>query len=287
MQYDNGEFWSSKACDSADTDEFLVFKLKSKSFVFSVHFKAYRALYQGGVLYPSKTVKIHIGNSFHNFHYTSDEFDFPRSENYNTILILPNFVQGEYVKIELIGKVMTEPQTEMFYTVLSFVDIIGYPVDKEVDEDNDIENIIKTKDFKKINSNRYFKRTPFLYERIENQGFLVDFLKNLEVYSKEIENYLALVNKDNIGKVFNVRESEICANYFFEKGDYETAKNYYIASRDYWGLCKPLIRLELYNMLKDFVRYNDPRIPGLHEIYQIAKKLGPEYEKIVIEKLST
>ena len=294
LDYDDGKFWSSARNDSEDTDEYLIYKLKSKCFVFSVHFKVYRSVYQEGVVYSPRTVKVKIGNSLDNYHYESEEFEVGITEKYNTILILPNFIEGEYVRIEFYGKQMKEPQTEKYYTVLSFVDIIGFPKEKlelnneaADNEKLDIEDVIKNGNTDILSDPR-FKRTPFLYERIIKSNKLPSIIDKLNQGSKnEIENYLFMINKigtENFD-VTEVDSSEICAQYLYDNGKIEVARQMYLQSRDYWGVCKCLIILEDYGILKDFIRYNSSRIPRFNDILRFAKELGSDYEAKIREKL--
>ena len=297
LRYDDGHFWSSKSNESNETDEFAIYKLKSKSYVFTVSFKVYRALYQGGVLYPPQRVRVCIGNTPSEFHYFSEEFTVPMSEAYNTIAIIPNLIEGQFVKLELLGKVMKEPGSERFYSVLSFVEIVGAAIVGETTEGKrkgteDIEDIIARKDLEGLLRNEEFlqqRRTPFIYDRIESAGLLEGVLMRFaDTRQNEIEQYLMTVNMERLGiESDDIYASEITANYFFfEKKDYKAAKDQYLACRDFWGLCRPLIMLEDYDILRDFIRANSPRYPRLHDILRIAKELGSEYEENIRKTFS-
>lgn len=281
--YDNGKFWSSNGSESADTDEFGIYKLESKCLVYSVSFKLYRALYQGGVVYPPRRVRVLIGNSPDQYHYISDEFEVGMTEAYNTIQILPNLVEGEFVKLELLGKVMREPWSERYYTVLSFVDVIGYPTEKigDCNLGDCIEDLIMKKDLSVVLGNEKFKKTPFLYERIEAAGLLSEALTNAANSGmNEIENYLVTANQKKLDMEFSrTFSSEICAKYFFDIGEYSIAKDQFLASRDYWGICKPLIMLGDYEILRQLNSANNLRYPRNNEILKFARELGGNYEE--------
>lgn len=311
LSYDNNRFWSSSSNESPETNEYLLYKLKTFSIVFSVHFKLYRAGYQGGIIYPPKQARIKIGNSKTSFHYTSEEFDIPKSENYNTILLLPNIIEGKYVMLELLGKVIREPDTERFYNVVSFVEIIGYPlsfIDSPEKDDKTIEDLIKSKDVPSVLTDPRFLRTPFLYERVLDAGILNDILlAKIEIGTlNEIESYFAAVIKSEILKdgpkddtdpesqenserterhliykaCKNIRlyPSEIIANLYLELGNYEEAKNNYNGIRDIWGIIKPLIVLKEYNILRYVCSIQDTRTPKLDYIIKIARELGDQHE---------
>ena len=289
LNYDDGNFWSSERRDSENTDEYLIYKLKSKCFVFSVHFKVYRALYQGGVVYPSRTVKVKIGNSLDNYHYESEEFEVGITERYNSILILPNFIEGEYVRIEFYGKQMKEPYSEKYYTVLSFVDIIGFPKEKleKNNETWDIEDVIKNSNIDILSDPR-FKRTPFLYERIIKNNKLLSIIDKFNHRDKnEIENYLFMVNKLGLEDfdLSDITPNEICAQYLYDNERFEDAKQMYLLSKDYWGACKCLIILGDYGKLKQFIKSNSSRIPGFNDILRFAQELGSDYEAKIREHL--
>ena len=288
--YDDGSYWSSEGSENYNINEYLIYKLKSKSFVFSVHFKVYRALFQDGIVYSPKKVKVKIGNSLNDYHYESEEFDVGLTERYNTILILPNFIEGEYARIDLIGKQMREPFSEDFYTMISFVDIIGFPIEKlnsvyVINEENDldIEDIIKYKNFNDL-SDPKFARTPFLYERVLKSGKISNLLiKSSERIYNEIETYLLKVNRPSC---FNDSQYyEICAQHFYDKGKFDIARQMFLGCKDYWGVCNCLIILGNYGLLKDFARDNSRRRPQFDDIIKFAKELGSDYEAKVIENI--
>ena len=97
---------------------------------------------------------------------------------------------------------MREPRTELYYSVISFVDIIGFPLEKlsniyEItDEGNlDIEDIIKYKNTDVL-SNTQFTRTPFLYERMIKHKKITGIYHELNHDNiNEIEKYLMVVNR--------------------------------------------------------------------------------------------
>ena len=289
LNYDDGNFWSSERRDSENTDEYLIYKLKSKCFVFSVHFKVYRSVYQEGVVYSPRTVKVKIGNSLDNYHYESEEFEVGITERYNSILILPNFIEGEYVRIEFYGKQMKEPYSEKYYTVLSFVDIIGFPKEKleKNNETWDIEDVIKNSNIDILSDPR-FKRTPFLYERIIKNNKLLSIIDKFNHRDKnEIENYLFMVNKLGLEDfdLSDITPNEICAQYLYDNERFEDAKQMYLLSKDYWGACKCLIILGDYGKLKQFIKSNSSRIPGFNDILRFAQELGSDYEAKIREHL--
>ena len=303
MLYDNGRFWSSEPSETDDTNDYLIYKLKSKCFVFSVHFKVHRVLYQNGTIYPPKTAKVKIGNFIDNYHYESEKFEVSLTERYNTILILPNFIEGEYVRIDLYGKQMREPRTELYYSVISFVDIIGFPLEKlsniyEItDEGNlDIEDIIKYKNTDVL-SNTQFTRTPFLYERMIKHKKITGIYHELNHDNiNEIEKYLMVVNRMQnyfadiyyltVNKTIELYfadirmlpYNELIAQFFYDIGEIWVARELFYMSKDYWGECKVLILLGDFNTLTKFILYNSPRIPQFNDILKYAKELGPLYE---------
>jgi hypothetical protein len=174
LVYDDAEIWSSEPTDDENTDEFLIYELTETSYVFSVHFKANQAMWQGGEIYPPKKVKVWIGETAETFTFESEEFEVPVSEAYNTVLILPNFVKGKFIKLELIGKVTKEPTSGQFLTLISFVDVIGYPLEPI---ENKILSLIESKDIKKILKNIDKMNTPFWFERLNKFGLIKEIFE--------------------------------------------------------------------------------------------------------------
>ncbi|OMJ68352.1 hypothetical protein SteCoe_34228 [Stentor coeruleus] len=286
LDYNTNEFWSSKPYDEDNTNEFAVFELTGICYVFTISFKTYRALYQGGPIYPPKRVKILIGNTPDEYFFSSDEFDVEINENYNTILVLPNIVKGKYVRIDFIEKVTREPGSEKYYTVLSFVEITGFPIEIEPNP-NSLESIIKSENLKNIVSRHDEIQSPFLYSQINSVGLMNDFLLATSNLScNEIKNYFVAVyeqkNEENDTKVY---PTNLTADFYFDNKDYERAFEHYRRIYDFYGVFKCFIIMEKHTELKSFLSQTWYRVPNYAEILKIARKLGLEYEQKMKEVL--
>ena len=158
LNYDYN-FWSSRPQHSPDTNEFIIFKLEHESLIFSVNFKLYRVRYQEGILFPPKFIKISIGKTKQRFEYESDEFEVKLNENYNTILILPTIISGRYIKLTLIGKLSRDPESQFWYNVLRFVEIIGFSLKNTLDR---LLEMCLRGDFESFSN----VLSPFYFERL-------------------------------------------------------------------------------------------------------------------------
>ena len=259
-------FWSSAPNQSSDSDEFLILELESKSLIFTVNFKLFRAVYQEGTLYPPKFIKVSIGTTKDSFEYETDNFEVNISESYNTILILPNIVLGKFVKLTLIGKQSKEPGTELWYNVLRFVEIIGYPEEFVIDPVLEMCREGKFKNFLGIFS-------PFYFERIERYNNLNEFFNSGKPQRSDISTYFSEVCKLPIWNGFYLY-CEIVGNYFFDLGEYDQAKAHYIRIIDIWGFSRYCIVKKDFAGLTRLMSETNPRRPNTTWVRKNAKQIG-------------
>ena len=259
-------FWSSAPNQSADSDEFLIFELECKSLIFTVNFKLFRAVYQEGTLYPPKFVKVSIGATKDSFEYESEAFEVKLSENYNTMLILPNIVLGKFVKLTMIGKQSKEPGTELWYTMLRFVEIIGYP--QEFVQDPVLE---MCKEGKFINWAKNL--SPFYFERLERYQKVNEYLSLESGQRSDISTYFRTVYNFTASNGFYLY-CEIVGNYFFDLGDYEQARAHYIRIIDIWGFSRYCIAKKDFSGLVRIMSETNPRRPNTIWVLTNAMEIG-------------
>ena len=280
LQYD-GLFWSSSPNQSSDSDESILFELESESLIFTVNFKLYRASYQEGTLYPPKIIKALIGKTRESFEYESDEFEVNLSENYNTILVLPNVVSGKFVKLVMIGKQSREPGTELWYTVLRFVEIVGYPAELRIDP---ILQMCKEGNFCYIDT----ILSPFYFERLERYQKVNEYLQTNRIPMSDISAYFSQIYPSDAVMNNFPFYCEILGNYFFEKGDYDRARGQYIRIIDLWGYSRVCIVKKQFDDLMKIMDENNPRRPNRMWALKTAKEIGgQELENELVEALKS
>lgn len=288
LVYDDGLYWSSKGSDSADANEYLIYDLVDTSVVSSVHFCVYRAAFQNGIIYPPKQAQIKIGHTRDNYHYESHIFDIEARNKYFTFLILPEIVIGKFVRIELIGKRYPQPGDEKYYTVLSFVDIIGFPLhDFEADsplaqfstiEKSSVNEITEIDEFNMV--------TPFQMYVIHKQNDLEAYIavtinkRTLNSVESYIYVDIALQNNQEID-YSSITFNELIGDLLYQHDKIPEAQMIYHGTRDYWSLTKVLVKTLNFRSLDQFVRFNDIRFPGLGDMLIMARDISPETEKEV------
>ncbi|CAG9332820.1 unnamed protein product [Blepharisma stoltei] len=186
----NMRFWSSAGSETTDANEFLIYELIDTSIVASVHFMfnfeaLQYSLYDEAVQYPPQKIQIKIGNSDSNYHYSSEIYDVKPKSSYLTVLVLPELVIGKYIKLELIGKVGCLFKAQKYFTVLSYVLCIGYPL-KSFPEESPLKALSTTSeeiaDISKIDSeyiSTYAMRKPadpFIAYKLMEKNLLYQFI---------------------------------------------------------------------------------------------------------------
>lgn len=125
------DFWSSTGSSEKNSNEHLVFKLHDISLVHFITLKPFLAQYQRGLpCYAPISVSFSIGFMRDNqivYHYTSPKYHTSNTPIEQTCL-LPALVPGEYVRIDLYGKVGDQPGDQLYYTCLESVSIQGVPL---------------------------------------------------------------------------------------------------------------------------------------------------------------
>mmetsp|Transcript_27529 Transcript_27529/g.27201 ORF Transcript_27529/g.27201 Transcript_27529/m.27201 type:complete len:212 (+) Transcript_27529:480-1115(+) len=208
----------------------------------------YRADYQGGVIYPPQKIQIKIGKSDSDYHYSSEIYDVEMRNKYFTVLILPEIVIGKYIKLELIGKASPQPGDEKYYTVLSYVQCIGYPL-KNFSEESPLKALSST--IEKIQDTRIIDSLSIITQEGQEPAdhfiiyqliaknllneFLDEALKKRKLNPVESYFYVerALQNNSEIG--FNpIVSYELIGDLFFDKGLFDQAREMYLECRDFW-----------------------------------------------------
>lgn len=280
LKYDS-LFWSSSPNQSPDSDEFILFTLESESLIFTVNFKVYRASHQEGTLYPPKFIKVSIGKTSEAFEYESDEFEVKLSENYNTILILPNIVSGKFVKLTMIGKQSREPGTELWYTVMRFAEIVGYPNEFSIDP---VLEMCREGSFKGTD----LILTPFYFERLERFKKVKEYLETKGMQKSDISAYFSEIYPSEVIQNEFPFYCEILGNYFFEKGEYDKARAHYVRIIDIWGYSRICIVQKKFNDLIKIMSEVNPRRPSKGWVLKTAKDIGgKELENELIEVLNS
>ena len=276
LTYDQS-FWSSQPNDSNDTDEYLIIELNESSLIFAVNFYVYRAIYQGGTIYPPKFAKIYIGDTKDSFGYESEQYPIGITENCNTILLLPELVKGKFIKLLLIGKQMRENGSEKWYTVLKYVEVLGH--NTRIDANLELcKKGIFDKESVQLNN-----LSPFYMERLEKFGHIKTYYDTVPMQFNEISsyfNYICLGLKNGIGGY-----SEILGNCLMERGFYSEAKNNFMRVGDVWGYCKACMKLREFDEIQRLVSDENPRQPSRSWILSAAELLGGKELKTEIEAI--
>lgn len=283
LKYEDELFWNSKQREDCETTESVLIELIENSIVHSVNFKIYRAVWQGGALFPPKFFKIFIGNTENEFHYESVLYKAPMSEKYCTVLVLPEVVKGRYVKIDLIGKVTPMPNSNLFITALEFVDIIGTTDQTSVENkletsivDNDIDTVVEI-----IDRNKQ-KSTPFIIDLMERSGVLKTVIGKLTRPLNEAESFVYIRDRLFVPvDMNNIKPSEALGDLCFESGAFSKAFYNYSKIMDIWKLCKTAIVLKHTETIKYILNKHEPRYPRFIDILAISKTLGVEFEEFV------
>lgn len=243
LDYNTDHYWISLGSQSSNVNDFLVYELSQQSLIFAINLKFFRAVRFGGFFYPPKSVKISIGNSKENFHYSSDTFSVEPHEFLFTVCILPEIVIGKFVKIELIGKVMTQLGDNKFYNSLSYLDCLGYPVGIDcLDsfsllefESTPLEKSVSTGDIDGIVdylSNKRSLATPFTLDIFKKRNYLKPYL-DIMVQKRalnETESFYYVENKLATGEDFIIAQltsSEMLGNLFEKHHRVKEAKKCY------------------------------------------------------------
>lgn len=271
----NQSFWSSKPNDSSETDEFLIIELKESSLIFAVNFYVYRAIYQGGTIYPPMFAKVYIGDTKDSFSYESEQYPIGLTENCNTILVLPELVKGKFIKLMLIGKQMRENGTEKWYTVLKYVEILGHNTITDP-----ILERIKQGNFESKSAN-FSELSPFYLERLEKFGHIKTYFETVGVESNDISTYFHYIHFGVDKRVTGY--SEILGNHLLEEGKNLDAKENFMRIGDVWGYCKACLRLENFNEIRDLVCETNPRLPSKSWVLSTAESFGGKELKDKVE----
>jgi hypothetical protein len=293
LRYEDDLFWNTRQRDSSDYSESFTCELIGSCAVFSFHFKVYRALCQGGIVYPPKFLKISIGNSIDDFHFVSKEFRVPVSEKLATIQILPQIVIGRYIKVELIGLVTQMAGSNSHIAALEFIEVVGSPM-----EDLPIGNLEKAifsrnlDIFCDVLSRNKHKASPFIVDLISRKGLLFEYLSRIDRDLNEAESFLytkSLLDSSTFPKngssLSICKYSEALGDLLFEAGAFSSAFSVYARNQDIWKLCKTAIVLKNSSALKQILQRREPRYPMYSDLVKIASALGKEFEEFLIKEL--
>jgi hypothetical protein len=302
--YLDSRFWSSEGSPTGDANEFLIFELKTLSVIFEVQFRNYRALYQGGLLYPSKYVQIKVGEDMNNWSYESEILPVEFTEELQHVFLLPNIVMGKYVKIELIGKLTVQFEDNKYYSVLDFVDILGFPTNNLRYK----ELLQSLRDFLPEISNEIVEQPvdldsmetipPFEIMKKLDDEFLIDLKYELEsnlslLYRNKYLSDISILSmfKRNIididSNLILSSQYEVIADVLYNIRQYELAKSIYGRTGNGRKLIKIFLIMKQFD---DIIRYflrDHPVLPKLPEIKQIALSLGAEIHDGFCEALNS
>lgn len=291
--YLDSRFWSSKGSLIEDANEFLIFELETLSVIFEVQFRNYRALYQGGLLYPSKYIQIKVGQEINKWSYESEILPVEFTEELQHVFLLPNLVIGKYVKIELIGKLTVQIEDNKYYSVLDFVDILGFPTNnlrcKQLipllrDYLPEISNEIEEKPIDLENMETI---PPFEIMKHLNDEFLIKLKDEIEsnprlIYGNKYLNDISVLYllKRNIidseSVLIQSSRYEIIADELYNREEYDIARSIYGRTGNGRKMIKTFLKMREFNdIIIHFLREH-PLLPKLTEIKQIAVSLGAE-----------
>lgn len=125
-------FWSSKGSADDQSSEFLVYRLVQPiCIVHSVSITIYRAGYQKGIpVYGPQSLQVSVGfgPEKEDMHYTSPVYPVDNSAVEQTFELAPELVAGGFLRIDLYGRVQTQPDDDLYYTVLQRVVALGLPI---------------------------------------------------------------------------------------------------------------------------------------------------------------
>eukprot|EP01132_Coremiostelium_polycephalum_P004581 gene4581-5718_t len=127
----NRSFWSSSGSPDVDSSEFLTYQFEQPSLVSAVRIHLYKAFYQSSMpTYAPQRIKISVGFSknLEEMHYTSDEFFVEVTDQPQTFYLEPRLVVGNFIRIDLLGRVQKQSNDNLYYTVLRFVCVNGIPI---------------------------------------------------------------------------------------------------------------------------------------------------------------
>ncbi|KAJ3256326.1 hypothetical protein HK103_005581 [Boothiomyces macroporosus] len=123
-------FWSSKG-SGMDVDEYLEYKLVARSLITSIEVKPFLAQFQRGLpCYAPRGISFSIGNAQNEIYYHSPKYPIINTNESQVFRIDPQI--GKYLRINLIGKVQTQPIDDLYYTCLEKVEILGIPICKSI-----------------------------------------------------------------------------------------------------------------------------------------------------------
>ena len=126
----NTEFWSSTGSLNSSASELLIFKFSEViSMVAGFSIKNYKAYFHtNSPVYGAKSIKISIGFSINNYHFTSEAINLINTDDSQTFFFLPYYVVGTYLKIELIGKYQMQDIDSQYYHAIQKINIYGKPL---------------------------------------------------------------------------------------------------------------------------------------------------------------
>ncbi|GAM25046.1 hypothetical protein SAMD00019534_082210 [Acytostelium subglobosum LB1] len=123
----NKKFWSSRGSNDISSSEYLLYKLEQPiCIVSSIQIHVYKAFFQPGQpIYSPQSIRISVGFTPDNMHYTSEEFMVEQTDEPQTFYFDPILVVGGYLRVDLIGHHQSQANDGLFYTVLKYVCVDG------------------------------------------------------------------------------------------------------------------------------------------------------------------
>ncbi|TNV80659.1 hypothetical protein FGO68_gene3198 [Halteria grandinella] len=125
-------FWSSTGSVTTEHTESLVYKIsqlrgESKALIRSVIIAAFRSRFQPhSPLYPPRQIQLEIGDSPDEYFYQSPIFEVNQNSDKEQIFtISPDFIVGEYIKVNLIGKPGIQTTDNKYYHAIRYVGFMG------------------------------------------------------------------------------------------------------------------------------------------------------------------
>eukprot|EP00357_Protocruzia_adherens_P007551 CAMPEP_0114988344 /NCGR_PEP_ID=MMETSP0216-20121206/9544_1 /TAXON_ID=223996 /ORGANISM="Protocruzia adherens, Strain Boccale" /LENGTH=264 /DNA_ID=CAMNT_0002351109 /DNA_START=74 /DNA_END=865 /DNA_ORIENTATION=- len=121
-------FWSSEGSDP-NGKEYLIYQFRGWVHVKEIMLSAYKAWFMpGGPTYSANSIKISVGSKVGDYHFVSKEFLMDHHNQWQ-FFIVPGFVVGKVVRIDLIGKPERQASDNLYYHAFNYALASGTPLE--------------------------------------------------------------------------------------------------------------------------------------------------------------
>jgi hypothetical protein len=125
----DSRFWSSTGSADAHSSEYLIYQLSMPiTLISEVELSIYRCEYQSNFpCYAPVLAQVSVGFLPDVWHYRSPPFLIEQSAAVQRLLLGPELVYGQYVRIDLFGRRQRQQQDGLYYTTVRHVGVAGIP----------------------------------------------------------------------------------------------------------------------------------------------------------------